>query len=73
MNYSWVVPGTLPLAQRLAKGPQHMALREDRGAAPWRWTGQVFLPSPQLVGGALCRAEPSHACGSCPMPGGTLP
>ena len=28
---------------------------------------------PMLVGGALCRAEPSHACGWCPMPGGTLP
>ena len=26
----------------------------------------------ELVGGALCRAEPSHACGSCPMQGGTL-
>ena len=38
---------------------------------PW-WTTQVFLPSLQLGGGALCRAEPSHACGSCPMPGGTL-
>ena len=22
--------------------------------------------------GALCRAEPSHSCGSCPMQGGTL-
>ena len=46
---------------------------EDRGAAPPRWTAQVFLPPLQLVGGALCRAEPSHACGWCPMPGGTLP
>ena len=27
---------------------------------------------PMLVGRALCRAEPSHACGSCPMTGGTL-
>ena len=26
-----------------------------------------------LVGGALCRAEPSHGCGWCPMPGGNLP
>ena len=27
---------------------------------------------PALVVGALCWAEPSHSCGSCPMPGGTL-
>ena len=26
----------------------------------------------EFVGGALCRAERSHACGLCPMQGGTL-
>ena len=30
-----------------------------RGAAPPRWTAQVFFPPQRLVGGALCRAEPS--------------
>ena len=34
---------------------------------PPRWTAQVFPTSLQLVCGALLRAEPSHACGSCPM------
>ena len=65
MNHSWVVPyaGRNPPADSApTKGAQITCL----------WTAQVFLPSLQLVGGSLCRAEPSHACGSCPMPGGTL-
>ena len=69
------MPGrTLPQTRRLAKGYTAHAVHEDRGAPldPPQWTAQVVLPSQRLVGGALCRAEPSHTCGWCPMPGGTL-
>ena len=39
--------------------------------------GRTFAPPPspceaKLVGGALCRMEPSHPYGPCPMQGGTL-
>ena len=54
------MPGrTLLRTQHPAKGPTAHAVHEDRGAAPPRWTVQVVLPPQQLVGGALCRAEPS--------------
>ena len=49
-----------------ARGP---AGREGAVGRP----GRIPPPVHQtLVGGALGRAEPSHACGLCPMPGGTL-
>ena len=38
--------------------PRH-GTDEDKGAGPPRWTAQVCLPFERLVGGALCRAEPS--------------
>ena len=37
------------------------------------WETYAWQNPPMLVGGALCLAEPSHACGWCPMPGRTLP
>ena len=46
--------------------------------APGRWHqphATVNPPPPQQteqVGGALCRGEPSRACGSCHMQGGSL-
>ena len=63
---------TTPGWERAGGGPD-MGTDDDRGAAPRRWTAQVFLPSQQFVSGALCLAEPSHACGWCPLPGRTLP
>ena len=61
---------------KLAKGKPVMG--RARGAAARE--GMVGLPSkpppspykPTLVGCALCWAEPSHTCGSCPKPGETL-
>ena len=50
---------------------------DPQGKREW-WDGPCRTPPPlppecqSLVGGALCRAEPSHACGPCPMQGGTL-
>ena len=36
-----------------------MRTDKDKGSATPRWTTQVVLPSQRLVGGALCRIEPS--------------
>ena len=44
-------------AQR--RGLQHVPFMRTGELPPPRWTAQVVLPSQQLVGHALCRAEPS--------------
>ena len=65
-----VQPTAPPAAEDGTKAHSYVPLRRGNGTG-----SRCLAPSPptkELVGGALCRAEPSHACGSCPMQGGTL-
>ena len=77
MNYLWVVPyagRNPPAGMTPSKGAHNTCRFERTGELPPRGGQHRCSSLPlQLVGGALCRAEPSHACGWCPMPGGTLP